>query len=434
MEILSRPNPIGIASDDVMAFEIQLTNLGPGSSSFYLYHETADNPRGLNIDLLSNDVGTWLLDGSDGKAQVTTVAVAKGPLGYLQYDPVRIHLQSKCEFDGEYGSAKFSVELNNVFRKLDDGTTSKFIEFTDPCPEVTFGSPIGETNTFFINTLSESLMTISILNPSIYKFPYTKLRDKMGLKNIWLEFRRKSDRTGNSHIWNIALGEKNEKLDFLLFEEINGAIVSKWKYPQVDGTYEIRLRSECSCNGCSLNMKRFTSESIFGDIDITPPTVFGKPTPLANLHPGEELSIAFTEELDCEFPFSFNLFILVSEIPWKLFTNNDFDILCDINTISIQFKEESIPGMDYKKLYGRSFTLSIHNIKDKSGNSMKEKYFFQSNFICLPPIPKLDISRDSTRLYLPHEPMKFQAVISNFQEKWVTTETLTMPQYVSFCL
>ncbi|KAL7463047.1 hypothetical protein ACHAXS_003420, partial [Conticribra weissflogii] len=217
----SSPKQVGIANDDAMVFELEVSNRGASASSFYLYHETSDNPHGLSIDFFGNDVGSWSLQGK-GEAQKTTVSVATGPKGHLTYGSVRVHLQSQCEFDGAFGSTISTTELYNVERKEndDDEVMTRYIEFTEACAEVEFSDDnFGKSDTFSINSSSGSSITISITNPSIYKFPSKKLREKRGLKNVWLQYRKVSERADGNYEWSNGLGPDNEELDFLLAEE-----------------------------------------------------------------------------------------------------------------------------------------------------------------------------------------------------------------------
>ena len=55
---------------------------------------------------------------------------------------------------------------------------------------------------------------------------------------------------------------------------------------------------------------RYTFGSIFGLVDKVPPSVYGLPSPAVNLRP---LDIEFTEDLECEFPYSFTVYLRVSE-------------------------------------------------------------------------------------------------------------------------
>lgn len=142
-----------------------------------------------------------------------------GPRGHLTYGSVRVHLHSLCEFDGAFGSAISTTELYNVVRD-EGGEIMKYIEFTEPCAEVDFSeSNFGKSNSFSINSQSGSAITISITNPSIYKFPHKRLREKRGLNNVWLQYRKISERADGSYEWINGLDTENDELDFLLAEE-----------------------------------------------------------------------------------------------------------------------------------------------------------------------------------------------------------------------
>lgn len=232
--------------------------------------------------------------------------------------------------------------------------------------------------------------------------------------------------------WSRALGEDSKELDFLLSNEDEfGYTTSTWKYPTNEANYEIRLMSKCDCDRCPKDLTLFTTDSIYGSIDKTAPHVIGLPTPQVNLQPGEEIVVEFNEDVECELPYTFKVWMEISEISSKIFSDDDFDIVCSENVIKIQFIEDNIPGSSFRKLLGRTYILTIQDVKDLSGNVMEESYIFESNFVCLPPVPQLSISTNNARQYLPHEPMIFNATISNYQEKWVTISKLSLPDTVS---
>lgn len=395
--------------DEPMVFDLEIANLGYGDSTFVLYHEVTDNSDGLTINTFKSDTGTWILPSTvhGGKAIKTLLTVSRGPKLNV-YNPVRIYLQSKCGFQWENGDSIDETLLFNKVVANDDGTTSKFIEFTEPCAEVQWSSAstLGKYKKFLLNNDSSETIPITIQNPST-----SPLEKKIKLSSVGLEYRKVSEGIQD---WNPGRQSDGKIINFKNYvEDSFGYIVAKWKYPLVDGIYEVRLKSTCDCNRCPSVLKEYTSEAIIGSIDLTPPRVFGEPFPLRNLAPGEVLTIDFTEDIDCEEPFKFDVWIKVSEIDSILFGNNDIDIICLRNSIAVKFKEDRLPSKNFEQLLGRKYLLTIEGVEDKSGNAMEEMYSFQSNFECLPPTPKLKIALNSEREYLAHEPMIFNVTISN---------------------
>ena len=87
-------------------------------------------------------------------------------------------------------------------------------------------------------------------------------------------------------------------LDFRNAEETSfGFLQQEWTIPSVnDIQYEVRLKSTCASEERSPDKtKWYFSDSLFGVVDRDPPSVFGSPAPLVNLHPGQVLKIEFTE-------------------------------------------------------------------------------------------------------------------------------------------
>ncbi len=413
VSVIQPENPV-VQLDEPMVFELEIANHGYGDSSFVLYHEVLDNPDGLMINTFSSDTRTWILPSTyhGGTATKTTLTVSRGPKLNV-YSPVRIYLQSKCGFALENGDSINEAVLYNKIVANDDGTSSKFIEFTESCQEVQWSSSssLGKYKTFLLNTKSEKIMPITIQNPSS-----VPLQNKEKLKSVGLQYRKASE---GFHEWIDGLQSDGKKINFKKnTEDFLGFITSEWKYPLIDGIYEIRLKSTCDCERCPLFLKEYTSESVFGYVDLTPPRVFGEPTPAGNLSPGEAVTIDFTEDIDCGIPYSFDVWIEVSEITSIIFGNIDLDIICSKNSIILKFRKDRIPAKTLKQLLGRSYILSVEGVKDKSGNIMEERFIFNSNFECLPPKPELKISFNRSREYLPHEPMIFDITISNKQWNW----------------
>jgi hypothetical protein len=129
--------------------------------------------------------------------------------------------------------------------------------------------------------------------------------------------------------------------------------------------------------------------------------------------------------LECEKPFRFDISIAVTELPIAdVFNMDDLDVLCSGNKIEMKFTESDIPTREFDRLLGRRYTLTVTSVWDKAGNVLEE-YTYTSNFVCVPPSPRLVISHPSGegRYYLPNEAMVFRAVISieHPRENWART-------------
>ena len=139
---------------------------------------------------------------------------------------------------------------------------------------------------------------------------------------------------------------------------------------------------------------------------------------------GNPLSVAFTEDIDCEPPLRLSVKIKVSELV-KVFDKDDLNVVCSGNIFKIQFIQDRIPTTSFNALMGRKYILTVSNVLDLAGNAMSD-YTYTSNFVCSPPAPKLNITHLSgqDKRYLPDHPMVFEAVIKNdltADEKWTST-------------
>ena len=284
--------------DDRMTFDVEIANLGYGESFFYLYSDLLENREGLILSIdgdALNSPATWKLKGKEvgGTSTISTLTVEKGPRWNIyRYDPVKIYLQSKCEFEEEAGFQINDDLVWNVAREEGDGAIARHIEFTRICPEVEFDRDLKRYDGF---TTKDETLEVKIRNP--LRFRDIRLEDQDRLEKIVLEYRKVS---GRSPLWNKAKNTDGEELNFLDGSEDSfGYISSVWKLPSLDASYEVRLKSICTGEPTApLRLNRFISESLVGIVDRAPPSVFGVPTPSVNLFPGEELVIQFTEDIE----------------------------------------------------------------------------------------------------------------------------------------
>jgi len=405
-----------VAQDEPMVFDIELVNLGYGSGSFKLYTDKIDNTDGLAISINGanvNSLSPWYLVGTKkgGRATLATLTIERGPR-MDSYKPLQVFLQSTCDT-----KAKNSDTLWNVAHSDKEGGLVKFIEFTEPCLEFNWAGNLKQYSKFLINSNSPNLLDITIFNPG-----KQKMAAMPRLEQIELEYRQVSDRFPD---WTTGFAANSEKLNFLNAEEDSfGYATASWRVPSISAAYEVRLKSVCTYEETAPDRLNFhITDSVFGLIDREPPAVSGLPMPSKNLYPGEALAVEFTEDLDCEVPYRFDVSLLVSDFV-KVFDLDDLDIVCSDNVIRVQFEEGRIPTGSYEDLLGRDYTLTIMEVWDKSGNVM-ESYTYMSNFVCLPPKPHLVITHPAgpTKQYLPHEPVVFEVALSNDreEEEWATS-------------
>ena len=109
-----------------------------------------------------------------------------------------------------------------------------------------------------------------------------------------------------------------------------------------DGAYEIAVRTTCRVSSLKTlpGADSFVSRPVSGIVDRTAPVKFGQGSlPSNNAYfPGNEISIAFSEEIDCTQPYSFSAQLKLSTIPSKTLTPaTGLAVLCKFNRLSFDF-------------------------------------------------------------------------------------------------
>ncbi len=96
----------------------------------------------------------------------------------------------------------------------------------------------------------------------------------------------------------------------------------------------------------------FFSPPLHGRIDRTPPEKFGQGLLPANgkYLPGDEISVTFTENIDCHEPFTFSVTMTVETNPVQVLQGSDLPLYCDGNKIVVEISSAS------------SFTVGCHSL------------------------------------------------------------------------
>jgi hypothetical protein len=117
-----------------------------------------------------------------------------------------------------------------------------------------------------------------------------------------------------------------------------------WVVPETlpDGAYELIVRTKCraSTSKALPGADSFMSKPVSGLVDRTAPTKFGQGSlPSNNAYfPGNEISIAFSEEIDCSQPYTFVAQLKLSTVPSKILTpTTGLAVLCKFNKLSFDF-------------------------------------------------------------------------------------------------
>eukprot|EP01130_Rhizamoeba_saxonica_P009179 TRINITY_DN3735_c0_g1_i5.p1 TRINITY_DN3735_c0_g1~~TRINITY_DN3735_c0_g1_i5.p1 ORF type:complete len:1773 (-),score=382.13 TRINITY_DN3735_c0_g1_i5:29-4645(-) len=200
-------------------------------------------------------------------SQFEFIIKAERDVGPYEYNDVRIYLTSDCS----------DSVLSEVF------LSATFIE---PCPEIIWiGDFASEDYNWVANTKSE-LLNISLKNP---EFSRSRIETNNRVSSIYLQYQLEESNT-----WvNIA----NLKTEIL--EDKLGNMFFLWDTTTFnDGNYDLRIFTQCT-NILSEEYDQRISIVKNGNIDHTPPKLFGSPFPLNNYKPGDRIGFHMDDLLFC---------------------------------------------------------------------------------------------------------------------------------------
>jgi len=261
------------------------------------------------------------------------------------------------------------------------------------------------------------------------------------LKNVYLKYRELG-----SKFWQHALTKNKhdqlKKVDFAdnstTEADFYGYHTSQWSLDMVkEGSYEIKVGSECNDLGGPGNIDNFDAPIIRGVFDTEPPEQYGDVLPLrTDIKPGEEITVVFTEKLLCEKPHSFKIKVLVGG---HTFENNHVFVVCEERRISFQLDYSYV---NLTKHVGKDLEVKIGNfdnsdgtetsIKDINGNRMvKPNGFVQFT----KKIARIELGKASTSfLYtFKHNPEDFERVEDEAMSKIVSQMGLFDTSRIEMC-
>lgn len=301
------------------------------------------------------------------------------------------------EFNGILGK---TVQLYNVLEK-DGNKTVKKIKFVEPCPKVEWAGEIKLDNSFVVNSESDEdeFLVVTVFNPNHGEKKFFDMTSDR-LKSVKLKYRR----LGDLH-WSVALTKDSKDVDFskeYANEDDYGFSWIKWRLPGTGGSkdaaaYEIKVETKCDQLGGPADFDGFSSPIISGVIDLQPPEVYGKPLPLRDfVLIGEEITVIFSESLQCESPLSFDIQLDVDGVdkdtfalPWD---KHMLQVVCEERKIGIQIDLTQLPNSDISPFFGKTFTLeigkidtdplarSVSHVYDKNGNAMENNVIVEKVF------------------------------------------------------
>jgi hypothetical protein len=231
---------------------------------------------------------------------------------------------------------------------------------------------------------------IGLLNPDAGADPgsFAEKVDAGELKNVFFKYRRVGE-----VLWTYGLTPDGSVMDFAAdytIEESDGTYLSlPWRPPITqEGEYEVVVETECEKFGRQ-DVDGYSEQILTGVIDLTPPEQYGQPLPLREeVILGEEVSVLFTEPLDCGMPLSFDIKVDVLGTPAYTFGKDELQVICEGRRVGFQIDLTFVPFI--ANILGRQFRVEIgkienelSRIKDLNGNERdpnKENVGFTRTF------------------------------------------------------
>jgi hypothetical protein len=277
---------------------------------------------------------------------------------------------------------------------------NNFIKFVEPCPKVQWAGILSRDRGFLVNTKSskeqQENFKVTVFNPD---FGTSSFQSKTSgrLENIYLSYRKLGEMT-----WQPALIELTDgavELDFAAkyaSEDDYGYTTLDWFHGGFESKYEIMVETRCDPLGGPADIDSSRASTLTGVIDLTKPEMYGEPLPLRNdILLGEEVSVVFTEPLDCGRPLSFDLVVDVLDTNY-VFDKDNLHVICEGRKIGFQIDQGQLLEPDL--IMGKTFTVtigaigeeSVSAVKDVNGNEMDFNINFSRTFA------DLDLSKSST--------------------------------------
>lgn len=356
-----------IFPDDYMVFEVEMSNIGHASDSFfYIAQEAGSRNLPVTIDTsLDIDENGLVIQLYKDTPVIKQIAIARGFLKY-EFGPVHLTLKSMCEADMNVDSGKYkTVPLSNTV-DIDGNEILKWIE---PCPEVHWAGELKRDKKFIINTESDPVerYLVTVFNPLATKgksFNSQGLNSNGRLKNVFFKYRQQGTTVWKNGLTQSILGS-TVSMDYLhdfVEEDSYGFAALDWfvEGKVAEGTYEVMVETICTNVGGPPEIGGYREDIITGVIDLTRPEQYGQSLPLRNdVIVGEEIAVIFTEEIYCKIPHTFDIEVTISNTPY-FFDRDQLLVICEGRKIGFQL-DLSI-GVEVSKIVGKEFEVEIGRI------------------------------------------------------------------------
>ncbi|GFH57722.1 hypothetical protein CTEN210_14198 [Chaetoceros tenuissimus] len=379
--VLNKPSQF-IFPNEEMIFDVELANFGDHVYSYFLVGQDVDTETSA-LQMIFDNGNTLDYEGTSVKLNKEEpiprkIRVVKGADSY-DFKPVKLALRSACEFAMDYETLPIVEELFNFVEV--DGT--KKLKWLEPCPAVQFAGELKRDRSFLVNSqfLSDKdILSVTVFNPEAGKGVTFKDMKNGRLEKIQLLYREVGDVN-----WRNAKRINNNgnivDIDFTKSREDEYGYVSMDWYigggTLPDGRYQIAVESQCTDVGGPDEFSFFRTDSIAGNIDLSPPEQFGYALPLnGRVFFGQEMKIIFTEPIDCAIPLSFDIEMTVfanGNQPQISLKKEDLLIICENRVLRFQVDYTRISprilnGRRFRVEVGRIGGESLAYIADLNGN------------------------------------------------------------------
>ena len=424
--------------DEPMIFEVEMNNIGKTQDSFFYLAQEHAQDRPLDVVLVGGDSTGINTNGNvihlfRDNPVIRQIKVERGINGY-EFPPVQLILKSKCESDlnmrqDDVSGLYITVPLYNHINEAGEPV----LKWIEPCPKIYWSGNLKRERTFLVNKNTvdanngEMSIPIQIFNPLATSNGknITDLRDDGKLENIRLRYRRAGDISWDSALIAQTISPSNSPtdLDFLIDElEVKedpfGFSSLVWSLDTVQqGQVEIMLEIKCSAPAGAPEEVMGSRESIItGFFDIEAPDQYGrKALPLRHdILFGEELEVLFTEEINCQRPFSFSINVdIIGTNYIGLRIGENIQVNCHQNTLGFNFK-----NLDQELIAGKEFEVEIQNVMDRNYNEIElpikfTKRFAELNFDSASITFKFQVDANCTQESVEEDSNEIRSTIAN---------------------
>lgn len=322
---------VNVPMNDVATYNLTLGNSSQSGNTrvYTLMTLSESNPDGAIVRF--NGLPLIELEIGPGESLDITMTIARGP-DEFNYEDLEIAFFAPCEDDR---ADALGIDVDETFFK----TLAFNAQFLEPCSRVDLGFPLQDW------VLTPEDGNILFITANDYDV------NDADLELIRVQYRR----TQGDGAWiNIAEIQKADLGE--VFEII------EWDTEGLkDGLYEVRAITQCfGAQNAGI------SHIIKGKIERTAPEIFGIPEPADGiLHAGDEISITFTEPIQCEQLIQADVLGNNNIGLYDAATGNLIDAIITCNEDKIII----VPNLAYQFLENYTLRVEVDNIKDLANNT-----------------------------------------------------------------